>query len=234
MTLRGRGGATRQVAPAAGGQRSPFARRKTMRSGSAGELRIGVSDRARPGSMTVRGGFRMDPSVTKQKLKPGPSGGSPATRGPTAWQLTVFLLATALDAVITVVNPLLLRELIDHGIIAAGRGRRHRGRDRRRRGRAARRAPRLHQPLVLRADRRGPDLRPAHPGLRPRAAAAARVLHPRADRVAGQPAGRGRDGRAARPSSARCPRRVQRPVAGRPPDHHVLPVLAGQPDRRWC
>ena len=42
--------------------------------------------------------------------------------------------------------------------------------------------------VVLLADRRGPDLRPAHRGLRPRAAPADRLLHPRPDRRAGQPA----------------------------------------------
>ncbi len=64
------------------------------------------------------GGFRMDPSVTKQKLKPGTVRRIAGYARPYRGLLTVFLLGTALDAVITVVNPLLLREVIDHGIIA--------------------------------------------------------------------------------------------------------------------
>src|SRR5215469_16155355 len=62
-------------------------------------------------------GFRMDPSVTKQKLKPGTVRRIARYARPYRWLLAAFLLGTALDAVITVVNPLLLREVIDHGII---------------------------------------------------------------------------------------------------------------------
>ena len=65
----------------------------------------------------MRGGFRMDPSITKQKLKPGTIRRIVGYARPYRVQLTFFLLATAIDAAITVVNPLLLRELIDHGII---------------------------------------------------------------------------------------------------------------------
>jgi ATP-binding cassette subfamily B protein len=72
---------------------------------------------AGPGMMMMRGGFRMDPSITKQKLKPGTIKRIVGYAKPYRVQLAIFLLATALDAVITVVNPLLLRELIDHGII---------------------------------------------------------------------------------------------------------------------
>jgi ATP-binding cassette subfamily B protein len=67
-------------------------------------------------------GFRMDPSVTKQKLKPGTIKRIAGYARPYRVQLSVYLIATALDAVITVVNPLLLRELIDHGIIAKDQG----------------------------------------------------------------------------------------------------------------
>jgi ATP-binding cassette subfamily B protein len=63
-------------------------------------------------------GFRMDPSVTKQKIKPGTIKRIAGYARPYRWKLTVFLFATAVDAAITVVNPLLLRELIDNGIIA--------------------------------------------------------------------------------------------------------------------
>ena len=67
--------------------------------------------------MMMARGFRMDPSVTKQKLKPGTIRRIAGYARPYRVQLTIFLIATALDACITVVNPLLLRELIDGGII---------------------------------------------------------------------------------------------------------------------
>src|SRR3984885_13944885 len=70
----------------------------------------------------MRGGFRMDPSVTKQKLKPGTIKRIAGYARPYRWKLTIYLIATALDAAITVVNPLLLRELIDNGIIAKDEG----------------------------------------------------------------------------------------------------------------
>src|SRR6204780_615330 len=69
-----------------------------------------------PGMMMARG-FRMDPSVTKQKLKPGTIRRIAGYARPYRVQRTIFLIATALDACITVVNPLLLRELIDGGIL---------------------------------------------------------------------------------------------------------------------
>src|SRR5579863_723996 len=69
------------------------------------------------GHMMVRG-FRMDPSITKQKLKPGTIRRIATYARPYRLHLAVFLMATAIDAVITVVNPLLLREVIDHGILA--------------------------------------------------------------------------------------------------------------------
>ncbi|HTU73089.1 MAG TPA: ABC transporter ATP-binding protein [Trebonia sp.] len=60
----------------------------------------------------------MDPSVTKQKIKPGTIRRIAGYARPYRGLLVAFLLGTALDAVITVVNPLLLREVIDHGILA--------------------------------------------------------------------------------------------------------------------
>jgi ATP-binding cassette, subfamily B, bacterial len=62
-------------------------------------------------------GFRMDPSITKQKLKPGTVRRIAGYARPYRWPLAAFLLVTSLDALITVVNPLLLREVIDRGII---------------------------------------------------------------------------------------------------------------------
>jgi ATP-binding cassette subfamily B protein len=70
-----------------------------------------------PGFMMARG-FRMDPSITKQKLKPGTVRRIARYARPYRGLLAAFLLTTSLDALITVVNPLLLRDLIDHGIVA--------------------------------------------------------------------------------------------------------------------
>jgi ATP-binding cassette subfamily B protein len=69
------------------------------------------------GPMVMRG-FRLDPSITKQKLKPGTIRRIATYARPYRLHLAVFLVATAIDALITVVNPLLLREIIDHGILA--------------------------------------------------------------------------------------------------------------------
>ena len=68
-------------------------------------------------NMVVMRGFRMDPSITKQKLKPGTIRRIAGYARPYRMHLTVFLIVTAVDAVITVVNPLLLRDIIDHGIL---------------------------------------------------------------------------------------------------------------------
>jgi ATP-binding cassette subfamily B protein len=68
--------------------------------------------------MVAMRGFRMDPSITKQKLKPGTVRRIAAYARPYRAHLAVFLVATCVDAVITVVNPLLLRQIIDHGILA--------------------------------------------------------------------------------------------------------------------
>ncbi len=70
------------------------------------------------GNMMMIRGFHMDPSITKQKLKPGTVRRIAAYARPYRVILVVFLLATAIDALITVVNPLLLREIIDQGILA--------------------------------------------------------------------------------------------------------------------
>jgi len=74
-----------------------------------------------PGMMMARG-FRMDPNVTKQKIKKGTVRRVIRFARPYRVQLGIFLFATAIDAVITVVNPLLLRALIDRGIIGKDEG----------------------------------------------------------------------------------------------------------------
>ena len=95
------------------------------------------------------------------------------------------------------------------------------------RGRGRRAGP----ALVLRPGRRGPDLRPAHRGLRARAAAADRVLHPHPDRLAGLPDQQRRDGRAAGVHLDPVRRRLQRRLAGARRRRDVLPVLADHRDQ---
>ena len=61
--------------------------------------------------------FRQDPTVTHQKLKPGTVRRILGYAKPYRLWLTLFLIVTILDALITVVNPLLLRAIIDKGIL---------------------------------------------------------------------------------------------------------------------
>src|ERR1700729_2113628 len=61
--------------------------------------------------------FRQDPSVTQQKLKPGIVRRIMKYAKPYKLWLSLFLIVTILDALITVVNPLLLRAIIDKGIL---------------------------------------------------------------------------------------------------------------------
>jgi ATP-binding cassette, subfamily B, bacterial len=63
------------------------------------------------------GSLRNDPSVTHQKLKPGTVRRIIGYAKPYRLYLTFFLIATILDSLITVVNPLLLRDIIDKGIL---------------------------------------------------------------------------------------------------------------------
>jgi ATP-binding cassette subfamily B protein len=69
-------------------------------------------------NMVMMRGFRMDPSITKQKLKPGTIRRIAGYARPYRVHLGLFLLATSVDAVITVVPPLLLGDIIDRGILA--------------------------------------------------------------------------------------------------------------------
>jgi len=63
------------------------------------------------------GSLRQDPSVTHQKLKPGTVRRIIGYAKPYRLYLAFFLIATILDSLITVVNPLLLRDIIDKGIL---------------------------------------------------------------------------------------------------------------------
>ncbi|HTS98919.1 MAG TPA: ABC transporter ATP-binding protein, partial [Streptosporangiaceae bacterium] len=62
-------------------------------------------------------GFSRDPSVTKQRLKPGTVRRIAGYARPYRWDLAIFLLAAALDAVVTVSYPVLLGVIIDKGIL---------------------------------------------------------------------------------------------------------------------
>jgi len=62
-------------------------------------------------------GFTRDPSVTKQKLRPGTVRRIAGYARPYRLELTIFLLAAALDAAVTVGYPVLLGFVIDKGIL---------------------------------------------------------------------------------------------------------------------
>jgi ATP-binding cassette, subfamily B, bacterial len=66
--------------------------------------------------------FSRDRSVAHQKLKPGTVRRVLSYAKPYRWDLFWFLLIVALDAVVTIAVPLLLRSLIDQGILPRDRG----------------------------------------------------------------------------------------------------------------
>jgi len=68
-------------------------------------------------NMGMMRSFRQDPTVTQQKLKPGIVRRIIGYAKPYKLWLTLFMIATILDSLITVVNPLLLRAIIDKGIL---------------------------------------------------------------------------------------------------------------------
>jgi ATP-binding cassette, subfamily B, bacterial len=68
-------------------------------------------------NMGMMRSFRQDPTVTQQKLKRGTVRRIIGYAKPYKLWLTMFMIATILDALITVVNPLLLRAIIDKGIL---------------------------------------------------------------------------------------------------------------------
>src|SRR5215472_3278908 len=61
--------------------------------------------------------FTRDPSVTQQRLKPGTVRRIAGYARPHRLDLAIFLIAAALDAVVTVMYPVLLAVVIDKGII---------------------------------------------------------------------------------------------------------------------
>ena len=81
--------------------------------------------------------FSRDRSITQQRLNKGIVRRIASYARPYRWTLALFLVCTCVSAVITVAVPLLLKTIIDQGILHA----RHRGRARGGRpGRGARRA----------------------------------------------------------------------------------------------
>jgi ATP-binding cassette subfamily B protein len=69
------------------------------------------------GAWMMMRGFTRDPSITKQRIKPGTVRRIFTYARPYRWQLTAFLLVTVLDAVVTVSYPLMFRLIIDNGIL---------------------------------------------------------------------------------------------------------------------
>jgi ATP-binding cassette, subfamily B, bacterial len=69
------------------------------------------------GAWMMMRGFSRDPSITKQRIKPGTVRRIARYARRYRWQLVVFLLITILDAVVTVSYPLLLKVIIDDGIL---------------------------------------------------------------------------------------------------------------------
>src|SRR5579875_1565687 len=72
--------------------------------------------------MQMMRSFRQDPSVTRQKLSSGLVRRIIPYARPYWIPLAALLITTAADALITVVNPLLLRAIIDKGILARDDG----------------------------------------------------------------------------------------------------------------
>lgn len=58
-----------------------------------------------------------DPSVKNQKLKPGTIRRIATFAKPYQWQIIFFLITVVVDAVLVIATPLLLRQLIDEGVI---------------------------------------------------------------------------------------------------------------------
>jgi ATP-binding cassette, subfamily B, bacterial len=69
------------------------------------------------GAWMMMRGFTRDPNITKQRIKPGTVRRIGTYARPYRWQIALFLLVTVLDAVVTVSYPLLLRVIIDDGIL---------------------------------------------------------------------------------------------------------------------
>jgi len=58
-----------------------------------------------------------DPSVKNQKLKPGTIRRIGSFAKPYQWQIVFFLVTVVIDSVLVIATPLLLRRLVDHGVM---------------------------------------------------------------------------------------------------------------------
>ena len=149
--------------------------------------------------------LRRDGSVTQQKIAPGTVKRIARFTAAYRWILAAYLALITVDAVLGVANPLILRKLINDGIIGQNE------------------ALVIGLALLVAAlavvgaglsssnatvssCRRGARLRDAFQGVRAHPAHAARLLHPHTDRCAGQPAEQRRDWARRRPSPT-CSRR---------------------------
>ena len=151
------------------------------------------------GGWSMLRSLRNRDEVSAHELKRGTARRIVAFARPYRRDIVVFLITVIVAAVIGVATPLLAGDVID--AIAGG------GPDARTTvvrlaliiaALAVADALLLPGPaVVFGPHRRGHHPRPAHPGLRPRPADAAAVLHPHADRRAGQPAQQRRARRAA-------------------------------------
>ena len=175
------------------------------------------------------GSARRDRSVVEQKLSRDTVKRVVGFALPHRALIAGFLFFVVIDAALVVVNPLLIKHLLDDGIIGkdtslvvwlalamalvsildAALG--------------------VATRLPLLPHRREPDLRPAHAGVRPRAADVAGVLHPHPDRRAGLPAEQRRDRRPARVHLDPVGHGLQLDQRGRRRHHHVRAELAGHP-----
>jgi ATP-binding cassette subfamily B protein len=70
----------------------------------------------------VMASFRKDSSVTRQKLKPGTVGRIAGYARPYVRELVLFLGLNTISALIVVANPLLLKSIIDQGIVPGRQG----------------------------------------------------------------------------------------------------------------
>jgi ATP-binding cassette subfamily B protein len=68
------------------------------------------------GSAKMMRSYRQDPTITQQKIRPGTVRRILRYCRPYRVQIALFLVATSLDALITVANPLLLRDILDTAI----------------------------------------------------------------------------------------------------------------------
>ncbi len=73
------------------------------------------------GWMTFRS-MTADPSVKHQKLKPGTISRIASFATPYKWQIVFFLITVVIDAVLVIATPLILRRLIDDGVIPKNGG----------------------------------------------------------------------------------------------------------------